>query len=146
MNMVLRRDTFTEKSTTGKLYVDGVFECYTLEDRMRDKKVYGKTAIPIGRYKVIVNKSPRFGKDMPLLLNVPEFGGIRIHPGNKAEHTEGCILVGQARSKDYISDSRAAYKPLFEKIKAALAKKEDVFIDIVIEVPAKVETAGTAVA
>lgn len=137
MKLLLRRDIFTTKSTTGQLFVDGQFECYTLEDRMREKKVHGQTAIPMGRYNVIVNHSRRFGKDMPLLENVSGFSGIRIHSGNTAGDTEGCILVGNGRTVDRISDSRTAFKALFAKIKAALDKKETVSIEIVVELPAE---------
>jgi hypothetical protein len=144
MQLSLVRDIFTEKSTTGKLYVDGVFECYTLEDKDRfgGTKVYGQSAIPAGQYGVIVNRSPRFGKDMPLLLNVPGYSGVRIHPGNKAEDTEGCLLVGQTRTVDFIGSSRAAYAALLAKINAALAKKETVTIQIVQEVPQLATTAA----
>ena len=81
-------------ATTGELYVDGKFVCYTLEDAIRKEKIKGVTAIPAGTYDVIINMSTRFKRLMPLLLNVPDFEGVRIHPGNTAEDTEGCIRVG----------------------------------------------------
>jgi len=132
MNLKVLRKTFTDQSTIGELSVDGTFECYTLEDKVRAMgvKVWGATAIPEGIYEVIVNFSQKFQKFMPLLLKVPNFEGIRIHSGNTAKDTTGCILVGKARGTDSISKSVLAYKPLFAKIVAA-SKKEKIFIQIV---------------
>lgn len=129
MKLELKRLHRTEKSTIGELYVNGKFECYTLEDVERKEKVYGETAIDKGTYQVVVTYSNAFKQNMPLLLNVPKFQGIRIHSGNTDKHTLGCILVGQTRSVDFIGNSRLAYKSLFSKIKAA-AKKEKVYITI----------------
>ena len=117
MKLELTRLVRTEKSTIGELYVNGKFECYTLEDVERKEKVYGETAIDKGTYQVVVTYSNAFKQNMPLLLNVPKFQGIRIHSGNTAKNTLGCILVGQTRSVDFIGNSRSAYKSLFSKIK-----------------------------
>ncbi|MPS48558.1 DUF5675 family protein [Methylobacillus sp.] len=130
MNLTLKREFPTANSMTGLLYVDGVFECFILEDIPRPKKVYGKTAIPAGTYRVVITHSPRFKKPMPLLLNVPGFEGIRIHAGNTADDTEGCLLPGRTRSKDFVGQSVLAYNALFAKIKAALDKGEIVTISI----------------
>ena len=119
MKIEVKRLYKTENSTIGELTIDGKFECYTLEDKEREVKIKCETAIPKGTYKVIINQSNRFKKLMPLVLNVPNFEGIRIHPGNSNHDTEGCILVGQTRSKDYISKSRKAYEILFAKMKLA---------------------------
>jgi hypothetical protein len=129
MKLELKRLERTEKSTIGELYVNGKFECYTLEDVERKEKVYGETAIDKGTYQVVVTYSNAFKQNMPLLLNVPKFQGIRIHSGNTAKNTLGCILVGQTRSADFIGNSRLAYKSLFSKIKDA-AKKEKIYITI----------------
>jgi hypothetical protein len=99
--------------------VDGKWECYTLEDKEREIKIKSETAIPKGTYKVIINQSNRFKKLLPLLLNVPNFEGVRIHPGNSNHDTEGCILVGRTRSKDFIGQSRKAFESLFAKMKLA---------------------------
>jgi Family of unknown function (DUF5675) len=130
MKLVLIREIFTHESTIGVLSVDGKFECYTLEDRVRPVKVAKKTAIPMGTYKVIVDYSNRFRRDMPHVLDVPNFKGIRIHSGNTAADTEGCILVGQIKGKNYIGGSRLAYKPLFKKINDAFQQKEEITIEI----------------
>lgn len=120
MELLLRREPSTLHSTSGSLYVDGIFECYTLEDIVRDVKVMGKTAIPVGTYKVIINHSNHFNKDLPLLLNVPNYEGVRIHSGNTAEDTEGCILVGIGKDKDCVTHSREAFDKLFSKLQTAL--------------------------
>lgn len=119
MNLVLKRLHKTENSTVGELTVDGLFQCYTLEDIEREVKVKSETAIPKGTYKVIINRSNRFKRLLPLLIDVPGFEGIRIHSGNSNHDTEGCILVGETRSKDFIGKSRKAFNALFEKMKKA---------------------------
>jgi hypothetical protein len=116
MQVTLHRTIATDKSTIGELFVDGVFECFTLEDVVRDVKIFGETAIPAGTYEVILNHSPRFGKIMPRLLEVPNFTGILIHKGNTPENTHGCILVGKDRTEDRILHSTEAYNTLFTKL------------------------------
>lgn len=119
MKITVKRLYKTSTSTIGELLIDGVFECYTLEDVEREVKVKSETAIPKGTYKVIINQSNRFKRLLPLLLNVPNFEGVRIHSGNSNHDTEGCILVGQTRGKDYIGKSRKAFDKLFKKMQAA---------------------------
>lgn len=119
MKLLLKRLHRTDVSTIGELYVDGVFECYTLEDIEREVKIKSETAIPKGKYKVMITMSNRFKRQMPLLLNVPNFSGVRIHAGNTNHDTEGCILVGQTRSKDFIGKSRKAFDNLFKKMQKA---------------------------
>jgi len=130
MKLDLVRTAFTTLSTIGELSIDGAFECYTLEDRIRDRKIYGKTAIREGSYAVALTHSPRFGKVMPLLLDVPEFEGIRIHPGNTHADTEGCILVGETKAVDFIGNSRAAYRKLLAKLETASSAGEALSIRI----------------
>lgn len=129
MELQVKRTDFSEDSTIGELYVNSQFECYTLEDKVRPVKIAGKTAIPAGRYEVIINFSQRFGRLLPLLLNVPNFEGVRIHPGNTPANTEGCVLVGETKSENFIGQSRVAFDQLFEKLKAASAT-EKIFIEI----------------
>ena len=129
MELQVKRTDFTDNSTIGELSVNGQFECYTLEDMVRPVKIAGKTAIPAGRYEVIIDLSQRFGRLLPLLLNVPDFEGVRIHPGNTAANTEGCILVGDEKSQDLVGQSRAAFDRLFAKLSAA-AEKEKNYLEI----------------
>ena len=132
MNLKLVRAPSFDGATIGQLSVDGAFECYTCEDveRPAGEKVPGKTAIPRGRYRVIISFSNRFQRDLPLLVDVPGFSGIRIHPGNTAADTEGCILPGKRSQAAAVGDSRLAFASLFLKIRAALDRGEDVFIDV----------------
>ena len=119
MLIEVKRFEFKDTHTVGKMYVDGVYECYTLEDAVRNgTKVLGKTAIPIGTYKLIIDASTRFKQDMPHILNVPDFTGVRIHAGNTSADTDGCILVGSSwTGKDFIGNSKIAYKKFFDKLK-----------------------------
>lgn len=130
MKLELIRKTYSERSTIGKLFLDGEFFCHTLEDVVRPQKVYGETAIPEGAYKVKITYSPRFKRDLPLLLNVPGFEGIRIHAGNTAKDTEGCILVGDLAGQDIVWQSRAAFNRLFDKLKAAQNAGEEITIEV----------------
>lgn len=133
MKLHLQRLPSTSESTTGKLSVDGQFECYTLEDIVRPAgaaKVYSKTAIPAGTYSIAITYSNRFRRLMPLLNNVPGFAGIRIHSGNTAADTEGCLLVGTGTATNMVTNSRAAYAVLYDKLKTALDAGEPVFITI----------------
>lgn len=127
MKIQIKRLHKTKNSTIGELTIDGKFECYTLEDIEREVKIKAETAIPKGTYKVIINQSNRFKRLMPLLLNVPNFEGVRIHAGNTNHDTEGCILVGRTRGVDFIGQSRKAYDSLFKKMKEA---KEDISLTI----------------
>lgn len=131
MKLTLPRTDFDAESTIGTLYVDGKFECYTLEDAVRDgPKVYGKTAIPVGTYEVRITYSNHFKRDLPLLMDVPGFEGVRIHPGNTADDTEGCILVGRTKAIDRINNSRDAFDSLYAKILAAWFRKEPITITV----------------
>ncbi len=133
MILHLVRKWFTEISTVGILYVDGAEECYVLEDRVRTgPKVPGETAIPEGTYTVIIDHSRRFNRDMPLILDVPGFTGIRIHSGNTAANTDGCLLVGRTRGPkpDWIGSSRVAFDALFEKLHSVLRNRMHVEITI----------------
>lgn len=128
----LTRSVFSQRSTIGSLeaYVDGVkvFTCKTLEDTHREIikapvaqwKIKAHTAIPAGNYEVKITYSNRFGKDMPLLVDVPGFAGIRIHKGVDRDDTEGCILVGMhlGPGPDRINTCQPAIDKIMELIKA----------------------------
>lgn len=79
---------------------------------------------------MIVTPSVRFKRDLPLLVNVPGFGGVRIHPGNTDHDTDGCILVGLAKGPDFVTESRRAFDQLFAKIKAALDAGEKITLEV----------------
>lgn len=121
--------------TVGRLFVNGKFFCNTLEDTVRDlsneKKVYGKTAIPYGEYKVVYNWSPKFGRNLPRLLNVPAFEGILIHPGNTADDSAGCILVGRNTEVGRLTESRYTSDKLNVLIEDAQRGGESITIEIV---------------
>lgn len=131
MQLNLVRKMFTDKSTIGELSVDGMFECFTLEDVVRPEKIKNETAIPEGTYEIIITRSVHFkNKLLPLLLKVPNYEGVRIHSGNRPEDTEGCILVGRTKAADFVGESRLAFQPLFDKMQTAL-ETEKIFIEII---------------
>lgn len=129
MKLELKRIFKGETYTIGKLYVNGVYFCDTLEDAIRHVKIKHETAIPEGTYEVVITMSQRFKKLMPLLLNVPNFEGIRIHSGNTKEDTSGCLLVGENKIKEQLVNSRITFVKLFALIQSAL-RTEKVFITI----------------
>jgi len=137
MDLLLNRFKGTEKSTLGRLFVNGATECFTLEDVRRPDgvKVDGQTAIPAGTYNVIIDASTRFKRDMPHVLDVPGFEGIRIHSGNTDADTEGCILLGEKiENDDFISGSHDAFNAFFVKLQAAINNGETVTL-VIHDVP-----------
>ena len=141
MELILKRIARKEDYTIGHLMVDGKFFADTLEDTDRgltqkmslstllQKKIHSKTAIPTGKYQIVWTYSNHFGKSMPLLMNVPGYAGVRIHSGNSAKDTEGCILVGKNDKIGWISQSREYISKLYPIIEAA-CKKEKVYMTI----------------
>lgn len=138
MELKLTRETFSEKSTIGKLYVDGVFYCYTLEDTCRQVigepvsawKQQSRTAIPVGKYTIVVNMSNRFKKELPLLIDVEGFSGVRIHPGNSDADTEGCILVGRTKGVDFIGNSQSIFGELFKLIQTTYIQEKSITLRV----------------
>lgn len=132
MLMVLQRQPSADGATIGELSIDGQHECWTCEDVVRPPgvKVPGQTAIPAGRYRVTVTFSNRFQRLLPLVNDVPGFTGIRIHPGNTAADTEGCILPGVVKGTNNVGQSRMAFEPLFAKIVAATQDGGECWIDV----------------
>ncbi len=138
MILTLRRIAKRPKYTIGKLYIDGVWVCDTIEDVDRGlydymdegeiltKKKYCETAIPYGLYKVEITYSPKYKKMMPLLLNVKGFSGIRIHSGNTEKDSCGCIIVGKNTKVGMVTDSRSTYNKLFK----LLEKQTSIWIEI----------------
>lgn len=128
IKLLVKREFFAETYTIGKLYVDGVYFCDTLENPVRPEgiKIPNETAIPYGTYEVIVNFSPKFKRVLPRLLNVPMFDGILIHRGNSVKDTSGCILVGENKVKGMVLNST----PYEEKLVELLKDKKDIEITI----------------
>jgi Family of unknown function (DUF5675) len=132
MDLKVTRKVYTPHSTIGELYIDGQFECYTLEDTVRGPgiKIPGATAIPIGRYQVLIDYSNRFQRNMPHVLDVPGFDGIRIHSGNTDKDTEGCILLGKTEGNDFIGHSKEEFDQFFAKLEDGLMQGK-VYIEVV---------------
>lgn len=125
--IIAKKETYT----IGRLYVDGAYFCDTLEDCIRSgKKVFGETAIPRGKYEIQWTYSQRFKRFMPLLCNVPNFTGIRIHAGNASKDTNGCILTGKNTIIGKVLLSRLYTERLYMLIKKAIDKKERVYITL----------------
>lgn len=144
MQLLLRRKYKSESYTIGDLLVDGRFFCHTLEDAVRPLpascpdtaagrpcrcrgKVYARTAIPAGRYRITLERSPRFGRVLPRLHGVPHFQGVLIHSGNTADDSAGCILVGRNTAKGRVTESRRTS----DALNALLDGAADITIEIV---------------
>ena len=121
MRLKLIREIFTSESTIGSLYIDDQFHCFTLEDCAREAKIPGYTAIPTGTYEVVLSPSKKFEKLLPELLKVPGFEGIRIHAGNTAVDTRGCILVGAIKEENRIGKSKEAMARLMWRLQTSPA-------------------------
>lgn len=130
MRLRLRRDPSSARCTLGSLYVSDALFCFTLEDVVRAEKIPGESAIPAGAYTVIITESARFKRRMPLVCGVPGFSGVRIHAGNVAADTRGCILVGLSRGMDRINHSRIAFDKLFALMDSALSAGEGVTLTV----------------
>ena len=146
MHLLLERIFLGETYTVGRLFIDGKYFCDTIEDKVRDLdnegKVYGKTAIPYGTYRIAMDVvSPRFashkqyrhiGGKLPRLLDVPHFDGILIHIGTTAEDSSGCILVGQNLAKGKVLNSTITFNNLYATLLRAKAKGEEIKITITL--------------
>ena len=138
MEIYVKRTAKRPDYTIGRLFINtkkGYPLCNTLEPTWRDyahgeKKIKGCSAIPEGRYEVVVTYSPKKKKTLPLLLGVPMFQGIRIHSGNTSNDTEGCILVGENRAKGMVLESRYWMAQLMLRIDAARARGEKIWITV----------------
>lgn len=145
MKLELKRIFKGETYTIGKLYIDGIYFCDTLEDVVRDiktidDKIYAKTAIPEGEYDIDMSTiSPKYSirksyqwcrGRLPRLKNVPFFEGILIHSGNTAEDSAGCILVGQNKVKGKVINSMDTLKKLWARLNVAYELSENIRIEI----------------
>ena len=143
VNLILDRKYIGKSYTIGDLYVDGMFFSNTLEDVVRDlnmdgdlddsgeEKIYGETAIPFGRYRVLITRSPKFKRELPEILDVHNFTSIRMHAGNSTDDTAGCILVGENKIKGHLVRSRYWETQLVERLKYFLLYGHDIWINIV---------------
>jgi len=142
MELLLERKWIKNKYTIGNLYVDGVFFCNILEDKVVDLnkngtfdcgefKIKGHTAIPYGTYEVDVTYSPKFKRELPILLNVPHFEGIRMHRGNDISDTSGCLLTGENKEKGKVLNSTKYEIELTKLLKQTKLKKEKITIKII---------------
>ena len=133
MRLNLRRFLYEEDTTLGYLMVNDKFECWTLEDKVRDVKIKGQTAIPIGIYRIEIRQSPHFGRLMPYLVDVPNYKDVMLHWGLKKEDTEGCPLVaGDLDSPSMLKNgtSKIAFDKLFIPIQKTFDAGEDIFISV----------------
>ena len=143
MKLTLKRIFKGETYTIGKLYIDGEYFCDAIEDAVRvlpvtcpntprgivcscKEKVYARTAIPSGTYKITMEQSPRFKRKLPYLHNVPHFIGILIHSGNTADHSEGCLIVGKNKVKGQVLESKITLEALVKRIEG----QKDITIEI----------------
>lgn len=153
MKLELKRRFRGPNYTIGSLFINGVYECDTIEDvdrgltdsmsvdEIKAKKIYGRTAIPTGTYRIDMNTvSPKFkdrswakfcGGKLPRLLDVKGYEGVLIHVGNKAEDTLGCILVGDNKIKGQVINSTATFQELYGELLKAKVKGEEITINIV---------------
>lgn len=141
MKLFVARNTKAKTYTAGRMYCDGELLCYTLEDTVREAKgkpveewkIKGETAIPEGRYRVILTKSPRFKRILPEVLNVPGYAAVRIHAGNQTKDTDGCILVGMYDGNEldnWLGNSRKAEALVIEKINEAINSGDEVWLTV----------------
>lgn len=143
MRLKLKRHFSGENYTIGRLYVNGKLFCDTIEDIVRElpsvcneirsgkqcqckEKVYSKTAIPAGPYKITMEYSPKFKRALPYLHDVPHFSGILIHPGVDEKSSAGCIIVGKNTVKGKVTASRATS----DALNAILSTAKDITITI----------------
>lgn len=136
MDILVDRIYLGETYTIGNLFINGKYVCDTIEDKVRvlkseKDKVKHKTAIPKGRYKVILSYSQHFERVLPELLDVPYFKNIRIHAGNTEEDSSGCLIVGLNKVKGKVIESKATLNKLMNILQPAWNNKEQIHITII---------------
>lgn len=137
-DFILTRVQCDPDVTIGELTIGGHHVCWTVEDPVREVpgkpvsewKIKGETAIPVGRYKIERTWSPRFQTTMPLLIDVPGFSGVRIHPGNTPKDTEGCILPGLERRDRSVGSSQLAYREILKWLDSIERQGLDAWIEV----------------
>ena len=140
MKLILERYEFYPNTTIGRLYVNGKLLCRSMEDKDRKldstmslseivrRKIYGRTAIPYGTYKVDITYSPKFKRMMPIILGVPGYAGIRFHQGVTHKNTLGCPLVGMENYGERLIRTNEAYRKFFKLLYGAKLKGEPISI------------------
>jgi hypothetical protein len=143
VNLFLDRIFCKPTHTVGVLSIGERRFCDTLEDPVRDfnkdgdledageMKIYGETAIPYGRYPVVVTMSPKFKRELPLILDVKHFIGIRMHRGRFISNTSGCVLVGDNTKKAQLTNGEYYEKKLTAMLKAYIYAGEKIYINVV---------------
>jgi hypothetical protein len=135
MIQTLVRYKSNQTTTLGKLYINGQFECYILEDEYREKKIKGETRIPCGTYRLDLRVSPRFsprlGHKVIWLKDVPNFEFILVHPGNTEKDTDGCLLTGKAVDGWTVTESRAAYEAYYSKTAPAIDSGKPCYLTVI---------------
>ena len=141
MEILVKREIYTDKATRGRMFIDDTYVCFTLEDMRRHKgvKIPGSTCLPAGRYHCSITPSRRFGRDMVLLNNCANgytcqgegisFTGIRIHGGNNHEDTSGCILVAHNAINDYTIQGTAEAE-IKQAVESAILNDEQVWLEV----------------
>ena len=135
MNIDIFRIALRSDYTIGRMYINGVYLCDTLE--LPENIALGKPCIPRGTYAVHLTMSSRFHRILPQLMNVPGYEGIRIHPGNTVKDTKGCILVGWNLEKGRLNDSRVDMEMLMRNLRAANYKGEAIMLRLLWLIPYK---------
>lgn len=148
MLLAVKRNPSKDGATISELLADGLHEGWVCEDEIREPtegrpsdpaeleawvktwKVAGKTAIPSGKYRIALTPSKRFGRVLPELLNVPGYAGVRMHPGNTPEQTEGCLLVGEEKTAKSVLRSREAMLELMAMLSGIIEAGEQVWISV----------------
>jgi hypothetical protein len=133
MHIQVTRTDYTTTSTISTLSIDGKNYGYILEDVVRPKKavkVWGRTAIDAGTYKIVPHNSPHFKMTLPMLVNVPNYQYVLIHWGNSSDDTEGCLITGTTKSKNFVGNSKAAFNKIYPLIVAAWNKSIDITLPI----------------
>ena len=141
MELLLKRHSFKPTYTIGKLLVNSKYFCDVIEDTVRDLnmdgdfddsgegKIYGKTAIPYGRYEVKLTMSNRFKKLLPILIGVKGFEGIRIHSGNTEQDSLGCLIVGENKEVGKVLNSRVTMDKLMKEFEYHKMEKHYITIE-----------------
>ena len=136
LNLMIRRFSFHDKFTKGEMLANGIHLGYTCEDVDRrlesgGTKVVKETAIPRGRYRMIISYSNRFEKEMPEVIDVPQFSGVRIHGGNTHSDTEGCPLFGTELTPDGVRGCMTINSMLIKMIGECIAQGHKCWLEIV---------------